>query len=296
MPDVHIVTDSCAHFTDPQILKSYPITVVPNRLTIGGKIYREGLDLDAEEALGLIARHHGSPGSSEMPVITVPSADEFAAVYARLLRDHDAVISIHASREIFPSWANGRQAAQRFSGSAPIAVIDSKTLCAGQGLLVAVAARAARREPTVDDVVRLARGAAERVYSIYHVENVHFLMHNKVMSDSHAILSAMMGIKPFVTIEEGQLAAIEKVRTRAQTIERLVEFAVEFTDIEEIVLIQPRPTTTEQTRMLQERLTVEFPGTKFPYSTYGATLAALIGPDATGIVILEEEMDDLDDF
>lgn len=45
MLNVHIVTDSCAHLIDPYFLRHYPVTVVPNKLEIGGKVYYEGVDL-----------------------------------------------------------------------------------------------------------------------------------------------------------------------------------------------------------------------------------------------------------
>jgi fatty acid-binding protein DegV len=107
----------------------------------------------------------------------------------------------------------------------------------------------------------------------------------------------MLQIKPFLAMEEGHLRPMEKVRTRVQAVERLVEFAVEFTEIEEAVILQPKAHVTEQTRMLQDRLAVEFPGRHFPHALYGPSLAALIGPDATGLVVLESEIDeDEDDF
>jgi fatty acid-binding protein DegV len=104
----------------------------------------------------------------------------------------------------------------------------------------------------------------------------------------------MLGIKPFLTIEEGRLIATEKIRTRVQAVERIVEFATEFEDIQDAVIVQYKHGITEQTRMLQERLAVEFPGREFPYTQYSPAMAALIGIDASGFVLLEEEVDDHD--
>jgi fatty acid-binding protein DegV len=88
---------------------------------------------------------------------------------------------------------------------------------------------------------------------------------------------------------------MEKVRTRVQAIERLVEFAVEFTEIDDAVIVQHKPFLSEQTRMLQDRLTIEFPGRVFPHALYGPSLAALIGVDAMGLVVLERELDRIED-
>ncbi len=265
------------------------VTVVPNKLSIAGKVYREGVDLTVEEALRLIAYQPYAP------LVTPPTEAEYAEVYGRLARTADGIISIHASREMYPSYDNALVASRQFSGHCPIAVIDSQSLCAAQGMLVKLAARAIDKEKTFDDMVRLVRGGIERIYSTYYVESVNYLLQNKIMSASHTILSSMLGVKLVLGIEHGKLVVIEKVRTRGQAVDRLVEFATEFSDIEDVILLQHRSYMSEQTRMIQDRLAVEFPGQYFPYAMYGASLAALIGTDATGVVVLEKELEEMND-
>jgi DegV family protein with EDD domain len=295
-PAVHIVTDSFAHLPDGRLSRLAGLTVLPNRMTIGGRTYLEGVDISAEEALRLM-RDQPSP-----PTVTPPSTADYAAAYARLIRETDMILSIHASREVSASWANARKAAQQLAGNSRIGVIDSRALCVGQGMLVAMAAEAgaqfaAASQPAArdfDSLVRQVRGMVERVYAIYCVDSVDYLLQNRLISPSHGILGAMLGIKPFITIEDGRLMAMEKVRTRLQAVERMVEFVIEFENISDAMIVQPRPGTVEATRILQDRLAVEFPERDFPHGVYSASLAALIGTDASGIVIVEAEAEDDD--
>jgi len=290
MPNIQIVTDSCAHFATPHFLHQYPmVTVVPNKINVAGKSYREGIDLTPEEGLRLIATQPYAP------IVYSPTVAEFSEVYSKLSRHCDGIISIHASREIYSSYENGLTAARPFAGNCPIAVIDSQNLCAGQGMLVKAALKAIQQQPTLDDMVRAIRGAVERIYSVYYAESVNYLQQNKIMSASHSVLSNMLGIKPFLSVEHGRMLLVEKVRTRSQAVERMVEFVTEFADLEDVVILQHKSYMSEQARMIQDRLSVDFPGQYFPHALYGTALAALIGADATGVVILEKEMDDLDD-
>jgi DegV family protein with EDD domain len=289
MQHVHIVTDSCAHFTNPHFVQQHPVTVIPNKVTIGSKTYREGVDLSAEDAFRLMA-HQPQP-----PLIQPPTEADFLEAYRRVSNNCEAIVSIHASREIYPIWQRARSAAQQMAGSCKVVVIDSQTLSAAQAMLVRVAVNAIQQEETLDGIVSAIRGAAERTYSVYYVETMTYLLQNNIMAPSHTILGSLLGIKPFITIEEGKLTAIEKVRTRVQAVERLVEFAVEFTELEEAVILQHKPFMSEQTRMLQDRLAIEFPGRHFPYTLYGPSLAALIGLDATGLVMLESPITGIDD-
>ncbi|MEP7292577.1 MAG: DegV family protein [Chloroflexota bacterium] len=278
MTNIQIVTDSCAHGQIPA-----NVTVVPNTITVQGKSYREGVDLSAEEALRMFNHQPYAP------LIRVPTQEDYLAVYERLVRDADAILSIHASREILTSWQNARAAAQQVMGHCRIEVIDSRTISAGQGMLVRLAARSLAQGEPFDEIVRVLRGAIERIYSVYYVESTDFLMQNRIMSPSHSILGMMLNLKPVLTVEEGRLVPMEKVRTRVQAIERIVEFAVEFIALDDAIVVQHRTGSSDQTRMLYDRLASEFPDRRFPSTLYGASLAALIGADATGLVILESE-------
>ena len=288
MQRVAIVTDSFAHFSPPLSVTLEPITVVPNRLLIDGRTYRESIDLNTEDALRLIAQR------PQAPVVLPPTVDEYAAVYSRLSYDADAILSIHASREINKSWEHAREAAHPFQGRCPIHVIDSQSISAGEAILARSASRALSDGDPVDDIVRMVRGAVDRLYAIFYTEQPHFLLQNKVMEPAQAILTSMIGVKPILTMENGILTPMEKVKSRSQAIERMVEFAVEFTGIEDVAILGPRPSAGEPARSLQERLSAEFPSRAFPYMMYGPSLAALIGVDATGLILLEE--DESDDF
>ena len=276
--NIHIVTDSCAHGQIPA-----NVTVVPNTIIVQGKSYREGVDLSPEDALRLF--HH----QPYAPLIRVPTQEDYLAVYERISRDADAILSIHCSREILPGWQNARDAAQQVMGHCRIEVVDSRTISAGQSMLVRLAAKTLASGEPFDEVVRVLRGAIERTYSVYYVESTEYLMQNRIMSPSHSILGMMLNLKPVLTVEEGRLRPMEKVRTRVQAVERLVEFAIEFEALDDAIIVQHRPGSSDQTRMLYDRLGAEFPNRRFPNTLYGASLAALIGTDATGLVILESE-------
>lgn len=276
--NVQIVTDSSAYGQLP-----VNVTVVPNTIVVQGKTYREGVDLSAEDALRLLNHQPYAP------LIRVPSQSDYLEVYDRLARECDAIISIHTSRDILTNWQNARAGAQGVLGRVQIEVIDSRTIAAGQGMLVRLVARALAQGASVDEAVRVLRGAIERIYSIYYVETTDFLMQNRILTPSHSILGMMLNLKPVLTVEEGRLVPMEKVRTRIQAIERLVEFAVEFTAFDDAMIVQHRPGLSDGTRMLNDRLAAEFPNRRFPSTLYGATLAALIGTDATGLVVLESE-------
>jgi len=186
-------------------------------------------------------------------------------------------------------WGKARIAAQQITGHSQIDVIDTQTLCAAQGMLINVGLRAMKDGADFDTIVREIRGAVDRVYVMYYVENPRFLLQNNIMSKSHVVLGTMLGVKPFLAVEEGQLIAVEKVTNTTQALEHMVDFALEFITLEDSAIVQHQVQPTEQTRALQDRFSIEFPGQVFAHTLYAPSLAAIVGVDATGVIVLEEE-------
>lgn len=282
MPVFHIVTDSGAAFAKADWLQQYPITVVPYKLTINGTTYRDTVDLAPEDAIQLMAE------SAQPASVKAPSIEEYAAVYTHLSHTADGIISLHTSRDLTASWDNARKAAAQVNDGTPITVIDSRTICAAQGLLVHATAQAATQTSDYAHLIQQARDAVDRLYSIYYVETLTFLQHNGLLSASRAILGTMLGIKPVLSTEDGQLIVIEKVKTQSQALEKLIEFIIEFDDLADAAIVQPNRSPTESTRALQDRLAAEYPDATIPMTVYSSILAALIGPQAYGVVVLEK--------
>lgn len=281
MSRVHIITDSTAHFTDATFPHRMGVTVVPQTIQFGRQTYREGVDLSTEEF------YRRLPHYATLPAMTPPSVDTFRELYAEKIRQNKQILSIHISSKMSKTMAMARQAADEFLGGNKIVVIDSLTTSIGLGLLVEAAADAAEKNLPLDEIVRIVRGMITHMYAVFFVENLDYLERNNRLSKSQAVLGTMLGIKPFLTIEEGEIIPMEKVRTREKAIDKLVEFVSEFSNIDRVAIMQSGQQPTEDTRLLLERLEQTFPGQYFPVMTYGPGLACQIGPDSLGIFILE---------
>ncbi len=288
MGKIRIVVDSAADFPSPSILNRYNIVVVPQRIDFGnGESYLERTEMDAEAF-----SRHLSRDEFANPKILSPTVEQYSDVYTRLLQETDKVISLHHSRAMGSSWENAKIGAQSVMGRCEVAVIDSKTTSAGLGMLVELAAQAVEQGNSYDDIVKMVRGAVSRIYSVFYVDTLKTIQKHSLIGEAQAIIGTMLGIKPFLTIEDGVLLTMEKVRSRAQAIDKLVEYVGEFITIEKLVIVQNSPFTTESVRILQDRLAAQLGRRNFPALLYGPTLAASLGTDATGIFILESEEQD----
>jgi DegV family protein with EDD domain len=277
---VHIVTDSAATI-QTAAAERLGVTVLPLTVCIDGKDYQDNKDIDHEELLLRMGRDRTHPK------IVGPTADDFRRTYSGLTRHTNQIVSLHSSASLSLVHREARTAARDFLGRCDIAVIDSETLSLGLSILVKKAAQLANQSVSLNEIMRQIRGIIRRIYIVLITDKLDYLEHNRLISPAQAILGAMLSIKPFLAIEEGQIIPMEKVRSRERAIDKLAEFANEFSDIEQMAILQSTPYPTEKTKMLRERLELIEPGKKSPILLYGPLLASHIGPDGMGLMVYE---------
>lgn len=280
MPRVRIITDSAATM-EPAIAERLGVTVLPLTVRIDDEVCLDGTDLDHEELLLRMARDRSHPE------VVGPTAEEFRRVYTELTRHSNQVVSLHSSAGLSRICREAQTAAYEFLGRCDIAVMDSHTLSLGLRILVEKAAQLANDSVPLSEIMRQIRGTIRRIYIVLITDTLDFLEHSRLISPAQAILGAMLGIKPFLAIEEGNLIPMEKVRGRERAIDKLAEFANEFSDIKQMAILQSTPYPTEETKMLQERLELVKPTQEIPILLYGPLLASHIGPDGIGLIVHE---------
>lgn len=283
MPRVRIVTDSTAHFFDPEFPARHNVTVIPLTIRFGAQTFTDGVDLDNRRFFERVAA--GGP----IPTAHAPEARQFARAYDAICRAKEDVVSIHVSGKLSSVIRQARAGADEVLGRCKIQIIDSLTTSIGLGLLVEAAALAAERGASQDEIVRVVRGMIPRMYAVFFIETMEFLAKAERIGKAQAVLGSMLGIKPFLTLEDGDIVPMEKVRTRPQAIEKLVEFVVEFSNIEHLAILQSGAEHTDDTRLLLERLAMEFPDQNWPVLPYSPTLGTIVGPNAMGVVVFEGE-------
>jgi DegV family protein with EDD domain len=282
MTSVRVVTDSTAHL-EPKAIEKLNITVIPLQVHLGTQAFEDGPDLDREMFFQQMARSPVPPRSVSPPMEVI------AATYERLSRSTGSILSLHVSSKLTNVCETAQQAANTLLGRCEITVVDSETISVGLGILVKAAAEAAAEGQSLDDITRLIRGMIPRIYVVFFVETLDFLEREGRIRPAQALLGTMLDIKPFLTMEEGELIPMEKVRSRDKAVDKLFEFVSEFSDIEQIIILQSAPHPTEDTRLLMERLDMTFPDIKVPLVVYGPTLASHLGVGALGVIVVEGE-------
>ena len=226
---------------------------------------------------------------SRSPVeIIGPSPDDFRAVFERTLYRTNRMLLILSSSHLSPVMRNARIAARDFMGRCDITVLDSQTISVGLGLLVEKAGELLQQgDLPLADVVKRIRGMIPRIYVVMISHTLDYIYNSGKLSAMQAILGAMLKIHPFLVIEDGDIIPQEKSRKPERALDKLVEFASEFSRINQLVIFQSGAQSTEEAILLKTRLEQIMPNRDFPIITYDPILASHIGPEGVGMVIYE---------
>jgi DegV family protein with EDD domain len=220
--------------------------------------------------------------------IVGPSADDFRAVFQRTLYRTNKMLVILSTRHLSPVIRNARIAAQDFMGRCDITILDSQTISMGLGLLVERAGELLQENKLpLPEVVRQIRGMIPRIYVVMISHTLDYIYRSGKLSAMQAVLGSMLNIHPFLVVEDGQIIPQEKSRTPEKALDKLVEFASEFSCVQRLVIFQSCEEPAQEALNLNNRLEQVIPNIEFETIAYDPILASHIGPEGLGMVIYE---------
>ncbi len=212
---IRIVTDSTCDLTADQANQLGIAAVAALYVRFGEDQYQDGITIDREKFHHLVKTHPSFPTTSQ------PSVGDFAAIYEKYKGDE--IVSIHISRELSGTLASA-EAARDLVG-ANVTIIDSRNVNAGLALLVMEACRLAKSGAGVEQIKAQIETLVPRTRLIFAVETLENLRRGGRIGGAQAFLGSMLQFKPVITIKDGRVEPLERVRTMSRAIARLKELA-----------------------------------------------------------------------
>lgn len=236
---IAVVTDSAAAL-DPQLVQrlsargNFVLVPMPVTIRTPGEPDRQLQDLTAAEVDEAIMLAHvmGQTVSTSGPAPGV-----FADVYDELAsRGFTHVVSVHLSGELSGTVEAARTGARLSRlGSEGVSVVDSRTVAGTYGhavvraleVLNAASAGSSVESLSPAQLVDYIQSVCEQSTLYFYIPTLDALRRGGRVSPALAMVGQMFQIKPIGTITEGKLAYVERPRTAARALERLVEVTVQ---------------------------------------------------------------------
>lgn len=219
MSRVRVVTDSTADLL-PEWRQELGIEMVPLTVHFGDEQYLDQVELHPEAFFARL-RQTVPGGAESLPRTSQPPPAAFAQVYRRIAAAGCEVVSIHISQELSGTLAAARAAAAEVPEAA-VRVVDSRLASIALGLCVLRAARAAAAGLHADGVAEEARRAASAVRCAVALDTLRYLALGGRIGRARAWLGALLDVKPLITLEDGVVAPLSRVRGRRHVVGELV--------------------------------------------------------------------------
>ncbi len=157
-----------------------------------------------------------------------PSIGDFLAVYEPLLDAGKEIVSIHIAAGISGTFEAAGQARQRLidedKGGERVHIMDSRSAAGGMGLTVLGASAAAAKGANAEAVLARAEETREALKMWFAIDTLEYLRRGGRIGGARAWIGGALKIKPILTLEE-EITPVERVRTRARSLERLRDYA-----------------------------------------------------------------------
>jgi DegV family protein with EDD domain len=163
--------------------------------------------------------------SPDLPETSAPSAGRFRDAYASLeASGATGIVAVCLSSELSGTYQAAVIAAEQ-SPSIPIKVVDSRNVSMALGFQVLEAARSASRGDNLEEVAAAAVAARDRTNFIATLDTLDYLQRGGRIGTAQAFLGGLLNIKPLITMDNGVVAALGRVRTRSRAIADLIQRA-----------------------------------------------------------------------
>ncbi len=218
-PHVAIVTDSTSDIP-PALAAARFVTVVPLTLHFDGRSLLDGVDITAAEF------YRKLPSATTHPTTSQPSPGRFADTYKELLKNHDAVVSIHISAKLSGTFESARQAAD-LTDPKRVHVIDSEVVSMSLGLVTLAAAALAAQNLDAAAIESRVLAMKPHLHTYFSVATLEFLRRGGRIGRASALLGSVLQVKPVLCIRDGLVTPLERVRTFDRALNRVVELTRE---------------------------------------------------------------------
>jgi DegV family protein with EDD domain len=255
------------------------IHVVPLTVTLEGKSYREGIDIQPEAFYQMLA------ASNSLPQTSQPSAGEFADLYRALAAEDPDILSIHMSSGL-SGTVNSAQLAASMVPEAKVTVVDARTLSVAAGWQVEAAARAIRAGWSKEQILTLIGRLSAASDSLYTLAELKYLIHGGRISHMKGLIAAMLNIKPLIGVEKvgGTYAQLGQTRSFKGAIRGLVDLIAKQHAPGSALRVQVMHSfNPEGGEMLRQEIDSRFDCTWLPMGVLSLVLGAHTGPTMVGV-------------
>lgn len=281
MSKVVVITDSTSGLQVEQA-KQLNITVLPQTLIWGSETFLDGVNIQPDEFYTRLAKASVMPSSSQI------SPGVFEKIFREQVDQGNDVLAVLVS-SVLSGTINSAVQAQAAVHSERVAVVDSFTVAMALGFATIEAARLAAQGASLAECKAVAEQACKRTGIVLTVSTLEFLHRGGRIGGATRFLGTALNIKPILELQHGRIEPLERVRTRAKALARLIELLEERTAGKPFRLAALHANAEQEAQELLEQASDRFHPTEQMIAPVSPVVGTHAGPGTLGLVWMTEK-------
>lgn len=271
---IHVIVDSTAQVPAEMLMRHKNLHVVPLKVIIGNEEWPENR-LSSTEMFSLIKIKNQHPKTSQ------PAPGDFISLFTPLIADGDQIVVITLSGGISGTVGCALSAAEMVNAK-NIIVVDSGTTAMGIVKMAEMALQMAADGQSLAVIGQQLTKMAKLTYTMFVPDTLEYLHKGGRIGGAAALFGTIFQIKPLLYLAGGKVDVLDKVRTRARAVNRMVE---ELKKQERLAYIGVAyiDCQTEAERVAGQ-IREYYPDTPIVISELGSVLGVHLGPGLIGLI------------
>jgi len=199
---IKITSDSTCDLS-PELIERYSIDILPLYINLGGKTYRDGVDIHLDD----IFRHVENGG--DISTTSAGNIADYTELFGRFADKYDAVIHLNISSDFSSSYQQAVIAAEEFDN---VYVVDSRNLSTGHGHVVLCAAEMAAEGMSAPEIVEKLGDIIPRVDASFILDRLDYMRKGGRCSAVAALGANLLKLKPSIHVVGGKMQVGKKYR------------------------------------------------------------------------------------
>jgi len=270
-----IVLDSTSDYPDAPA--QFPnMRFVPLYVRFGDETYRDYVELGPAEFYEKLRISPVTPSTAQ------PTPQDFVNAYEELAA-YERVYSLHVSAKVSGTFQSAELAAQEVGGDR-VRVIDTMSASLAIAMLSHAIQRRLARGTTDDEIAALVDRFHTHCDVVFTVDTLEYLQRGGRIGRARALAGSLLNLRPILSIEDGVVDAVARVRGRQKA---LAEFERRFvaatSEGSGLRVAIAHADAADWVGTLSELVWRVRPGAEIEFtSTLGAVVGTHAGPGAVG--------------
>ncbi|MEG1432609.1 DegV family protein [Eubacterium sp.] len=217
---IKIITDSACDMPKA-LIEEYGVEIMPLYIMQGNTSFKDGVDITPDRLYSEMRKgEHFS--TSQIPY------SDFVSTFTRHAEAGEAFINLSFSSGLSGTYQTAmlalRDVKEKYP-EVPMAVLDTKAVTGGLGMIVTKVAEAASKGADFESLVAYSEKLSTQIRHVFTVTNLEYLYRGGRLNKGTAMVGNLLNIYPLLEVDEsGELQNIDKARGEKKLIKKMVDY------------------------------------------------------------------------